>query len=216
MQNIYGLGLSFLFIVVLMVISSILYKKKVLGIEGSRKFIHIGVSNWWIFVVLMFDSLWVAMILPIVFIIFNTYSYKKHFIVSMERKDNQSLGTIYYPIALLILVVLSYTIINPILAAIGVFILGYGDGLASLFGIKYGIRKVYKHKTWIGSITMFIISYMIAFIFLLVLTSIQQSLIYAFIIAIFATLIELYAPKGLDNLTVPLGVTLIAYILMNI
>jgi len=214
MQNIYGLIISFLFIAVLMVISSILYKKKVIGIEGSRKFIHIGVSNWWIFVVFMFNSIWVAMILPIVFIMFNTYSYKKQLIVSMERKDNHSLGTIYYPIALFILVVLSYTVINPILAAIGVFILGYGDGLASLFGIKYGIKKVYKHKTWVGSMTMFIISFVIAFICLLVLTSINESFIYAFIIALAATLIELFSPKGLDNLNVPLGVTLIAYILM--
>lgn len=46
MNNIWGLIVSYVFIFVVIGISTVLQKKNVLKDEGARKFIHIGVAHW--------------------------------------------------------------------------------------------------------------------------------------------------------------------------
>ncbi|NTW61317.1 DUF92 domain-containing protein [Candidatus Saccharibacteria bacterium] len=214
-RNTLGIILSFVFIGVIIATSSFLQKRRLLDEEGSRKFIHIGVSNWWFILILFFDNVWLACIPPIVFILLNYASYKLNLIKAMERDKQTSLGTVYYPISLLILVIASFYLKMPYLGALGILIMGYGDGLAGYIGKKYGKRKLLHNKTVAGTTTMFLVSLFISYIVFANFAS-DFAIIGSVLVAVGAAFIELITPKGLDNITVPLGTSLIFYIITSI
>ena len=214
-MNILGLVLSYVLVFIIIGLSTLLQKKGILGDEGARKFIHIGVSNWWLLAMFTFDDVWFAIIPPITFIILNYYSYKTNLIKSMERSGNGNLGTVYFPISLLILVILTFGVtFNPLIGAIGILTLGYGDGLAAAIGSKWGKRKLIYGKSVEGSLTMFLATFIVTFTLLAFNFSLPIALSVGLVLAISATLIELYTPKGLDNLTVPLLTSLIYYLIL--
>lgn len=218
MSNVWGLILSYVLVFAVIGLSSFLQKKGIIKEEGARKFIHIGVSNWWILAILFFKgdyALWFAIIAPITFIILNYLSYRLDLIKAMERGGKGSLGTVYFPISLLILVIISFGVLNrPEFGAFGILILGYGDGLAAIIGKSYGKKELMHGKTLEGTLTMFLASLLVSLILVFVFLNGFNSIYIAFILAVSATVIELYSPKGLDNLTVPLGSSVILYLLL--
>ena len=218
MNDVYGLILSYVLVFVVIGLSTLLQKKGLVGDEGARKFIHIGVSNWWILAMLTFENLWLASIAPVTFILLNYYSYKTNLIKSMERSGNGNLGTVYFPISLLILVLISFMPgSNPYIGAVGILTLGYGDGLAAVIGKKYGKRKLINGKSLEGSLTMLVVSFIVVLtLALLNGLTLPLALLVSTVIAVFATLVELYTPKGLDNLSVPLLSSLVYYLLLLI
>lgn len=205
--------ISILFVFMMIGISSFLYRKKWVNLETSRKIIHIGVSNWWLFMFFAFDALIPAMIPPVLFIVLNYVSYKKNIFTSMERKEDHSLGTIYFPISLLMMVIFSYILSNPLIAGSGIFVLGYGDGLAAIFGKNFGKHKIYKNKTILGTSVMLITSFVMILFLASFILSTQNVLVISFIVASVATLVELFSPKGLDNLTIPIMTSVLLYLL---
>ena len=68
MKNVYGLLISLLYIGLVIGISRLFTRA---GKEASRKFIHIMLANWWIIAMVFFDNVYVACVLPAVFLIFN-------------------------------------------------------------------------------------------------------------------------------------------------
>ncbi|PKK94275.1 MAG: hypothetical protein CVV61_00340 [Tenericutes bacterium HGW-Tenericutes-6] len=218
MTNVWGLILSYVLVFAVIGLSTVLQKKGIVGEEGARKFIHIGVSNWWIIAILFFkgdNALWFAIIAPFTFIILNYLSYRLDLIKAMERGGKGNLGTVYFPISLLILVILSFGILNrPEFGAFGILILGYGDGLAAVIGKKFGKKQLIHGKTLEGTVTMFIASLVVSSVLIILFMNSLSYLYIGVLLAVFATLIELYSPKGLDNLTVPLGTSAILYVLL--
>ena len=212
-NNILGLILSFSYIALVIIVSTILQKLKLLSSEGSRKFIHIGVSNCWIILMIFFDNIWLACIPPAVFILLNYISYKFNLVKSMERQEKNSFGTVYYPISLLLMVIVTFWLNMTYLGALGILILGYGDGLAGLIGVKYGTKKIFRDKTLEGTASMFVASLVIALVVLAIFT---PSIMVAgsLLIAIAATIIELFTPRDLDNLSVPIGSAIVYYLLI--
>ncbi len=220
MLNVWGLVGSYVLIFLIIGISTVLQKKNIVGDEGARKFIHIGVSNWWILAMFFFkgdDAVWYAIIAPFTFIILNYLSYRLNLLKAMERGGQGNLGTVYFPISLLILVALTFGVLdNPFIGAVGILVMGYGDGVAAVIGKKYGKKKLAFGKSLEGSLTMFITSFVVVFAISMFTQSVLISLLLAMGVAAFATLIELFTPKGLDNLSVPLGSSLIFYLLLLI
>ncbi len=220
MSNVWGLVGSYVLIFLIIGISTILQKAKLIGDEGARKFIHIGVSNWWILAMYFFNddnAVWFAMIVPFTFIILNYISYRTNLLKAMERGGKGNLGTVYFPISLLILVALTFGVLeNPFIGAVGILVMGYGDGLAAVIGKAYGKHKLAFGKSIEGSITMFIASFIVVFLVSSFTQSVQVSLILALGVSALATIVELITPKGLDNLSVPLSTSLIFYILLLI
>ena len=86
MHILYYLLGSYGFIAIIILLSTLLSKKGIIGSEGSRKFIHIGVANWY-FIALIFiedpNDFWWLIIPPISFVGLNYISYKKQLISSM-------------------------------------------------------------------------------------------------------------------------------------
>jgi len=208
-----GLIMSFLFIFLLIGASTVLSKKGLLSNEGSRKFIHIGVSNWWIIAMYYFDSRLWASIVPITFIVLNYISYKFNLVKAMERDGGKKdLGTVYFPISLLVLVLISFSNYSePYVGALGILVMGYGDGFAAILGKKFGKRKFLifgNEKSIAGSVSMFVFSFIASFI-VLYFYSPENLLLKSMVIASFSTVVEGISPAGLDNLTVPILASLL-------
>ena len=204
MNNIYGLVASFLYIGVIIATSSLFSK---VSKEASRKFIHIMLSNWWFIAMIFFDNMWFAAIGPTIFVVINYLSYKFNIIKVMEREEKCGLGTVYYALSLLILVLITFGLLkNPTIGLIGVLVMGYADGLAAIAGkgVKSPSLKFSKNKKTIaGSVTMFIVS-LIIISGALVYFDVTSWFLKAFVMSIIVTVAEAISIKGTDNLFVPL------------
>lgn len=226
MDNIWALGLSFALVFGIILISEMMVKLFKLPKEESRKFVHIGVSNWWLLAMFTFDSWTWAIIPPIAFIILNLVSWYTGLFDSMERKtrDINNLGTVYFPISLLGLVILTwpdspvFAETAPYIGGLGILAMGYGDGFAALFGSWHGKHKYSifgSVKSIEGSTAMFIGA--LIPIFLLILGnsgfSIGAAIAYSLCLSVLATIIEAITPRGFDNITVPFAISL-TYILL--
>jgi len=133
-----------------------------------------------------------------------------------QGKQEGNWGTVYFPVTLLVLVNLCFRGVIPICAgAIGVFVMGWGDGLASAVGMKYPkgkYRVLGSTKSCLGSAVMFGASAIVVMIFSTVYQPCsawtETVLLMPFATAAVAAAIEALTPWGLDNLTVPLLTTI--------
>ncbi len=208
-----GYIITYLYLVLVLVLTTILQKKFNLKEEISRKLIHILVGLSWFIMIHFFSTSWHLVIPPLTFIIINYISYKKDLISSMERSDKKSKGTIYYAISFSILSLI--TVLEPEFLpfyGIGALTMTFGDGIAPFIGKKFNKYKIGKtSKTYSGSLFIFLCSITITFFF---------SKYYAFdlnairylIIGISASILELVGFEGMDNLTLPIGLATITYL----
>jgi phytol kinase len=218
-MNMVGLIASFGFIGVIVGSGFFMARSKSVKPEFIRKFIHIGVSNWWFLLLWGFDNIWFALVGPVFFIVANTIAVFTGFADVLGISDRRrNYGLIYYPISLLLLVAAGFLEILPFWACgIGVFAMGYGDGFAAVFGKKWGHSGVNGKpggKTLVGSIVMFAITFLVVVGFSLGynlqgLWSLHWWL-GVMVVALGSALLEAFTPSGFDNISVPLGTALIA------
>ena len=212
--NIIGVIISFIFVFSIIGISEVLKKKNILSVEGSRKFVHVGVSNWWILAMYMIPNYIFALIPLLIFVVLNYMSYKKNIFSSMERgRGKEDLGTVYFPLSLAVLVLFTWwdgiLFQNPYYGAVGALVMGYGDGFAAILGDRYG-KHVYhirrSKKSIEGSVAMFVFSFLVTIVILLLEFHTLHGLhfLVAFLVAIASTVIEGITPLGFDNITVPI------------
>lgn len=209
MQNAVGIVVSYIF-VALIIVSAKFFMKD--SSEASRKYIHILLGNWWFIAMYFFDNAIWASIVPLTFVAINYISYKKNLIDVMERENQDGLGTVYYALSLFVLAIYSFGIIkNPAVGLVGILVMAYGDGLAAVIGKTIPSKK-YKvgdtQKSVAGSLTMFIISFIIISIFL-VSSSVEFWLIKSILLSIVVTILEAVAIKGTDNIIVPILTSLL-------
>jgi phytol kinase len=209
-QNVLGLIASYGFVFSVIGLSTLLSKLNWLDDEGSRKFIHIGVGHWWLIAIAFFDNAYIASIAPLSFVFINYLSHRINLFKAMERADAQNtLGTVYYAISLLILTFLSFSFNLLYIGGIGILVMTYADGFAAIVGKAIGQHPLINHKTLEGSLTVLVIAFVIAYGFLR-FYNLPNALMQAIILAISASLIELISPFGYDNLSLPLGVSALA------
>lgn len=211
MKNLIGIVVISVYIALVLIASKFLEKK---GEEASRKFVHIMLSNIWFLYLIFIDSLAWAWILPALFVIINSLSYKFKIFKSIEREENDGFGTVYYAISILLISIFTYKSGNPLIGLPGILVMGYGDGFAAIIGKKVK-SKQYKigksAKSVAGSITMLVVSLVICMIIFGIL-NIDYFWIKAIGVAVFATVLEAVSVKGLDNITVPIVVTILTYL----
>lgn len=212
-RDIFGLLISGIFIAVVLVSSRLIGESNK---EASRKYIHIMLSNWWIIAMLFFDSVYFAIIGPLLFIIINSISYKYNLIKTMERDESEKdgFGTVYYAITLFLIAILTFGVFpeykgiyGPLIGLAGVAVMGYSDGFAAIVGksIKSPSYRIgTTKKTLAGSITMLAITFIILSGFL-VYVKVPYWYFKAAFISVIVTVIEAVSIKGTDNLTVPLA-----------
>ncbi|MDD4705911.1 MAG: hypothetical protein PHS24_01685 [Bacilli bacterium] len=198
-----GYILTYLYLFLIIYISKILNEKFKIDKKYTRKFVHIFVSFVWIIMYCYFEDSYHIIIPPLTFILINYISYKKDIFKGMEEKG--SLGTIYYPISIFIMALLTY-LNNEYYPyyAIAIFCMALGDGIAPIIASNFKSKVIYNNKTIFGTLTVFIISSIIIIIFSLCF-DLNFNILKILLIGLCASILELIGTKGLDNLTLPLG-----------
>ena len=193
-------------------VATVLDKINLLNDEGSRKFIHIGVSNWWILAMFLFDSTtyYLAIIPPLTFIGLNYLSYRLNLVKAMERDERSpsDLGTVYYAMSLSLITLIAFYYDLTYIGALAILAMGYGDGLSAVIGKAVKSKKLYQNKSLAGTTTMFVVTLIIG---LILFPAFWPLMI---LIALLAAVVELLTPRGLDNLSVPLLIFLIGVLLL--
>jgi phytol kinase len=228
-MNWLGLLVSFAFVFGFIGLAQLLLKRGTMSVSATRKVIHIGVSHWWLLAMVFFDRWEFAIIGPVAFVLINLMSYILRLFPAMEHeKRSKNLGTIYFPIALTVMVLVTWGGPIPIwMGGLAILVLGYGDGLASLAGERSkGVRfSVFGNsKSLRGTLVMFVVASIVAAVFLVLFAG-PESLVLAetsrplgialtsLLLASVATGVELLTPLGVDNLTVPFATVALLYLL---
>ena len=101
------------------------------------------------------------------------------------------------------------------IAITSLFIVSISDTCAAIYGQKYGKIKLFYNKTLEGSYAFFISSIFLMY-FLLTFGVVNINLIFLFIISLTATIVESLTPTKLDNMSVPIFVSLTMFIFINL
>ena len=185
--------------------------------ELSRKIIHIGTGPVillaWLFEIPQNIAFLTALLITLALGI----NYQYRLLPAIEDIDRKSFGTIAYGISITFLLLLFWPRYASSIC-IGVLSMAFGDGLAGLIGrsIKSPRWSILgQTKSIIGTLTMGLV--------VAIVTSIISSTnnlgiqpLEIIVIALTATFLEQISPWGIDNLTVPIGVTCIALLLEGI
>ena len=184
-------------------------------VELSRKIVHIGTGPiilfaWWfelskIVTVIAAGSITLALII----------NYQLRLVPSIEDISRKSYGTIAYGISITILMLLLW----PKYASgisLGVLSMAFGDGFAGLLGPSINSpnwKVLGQKKSLAGTCTILLI---VALITIIISSFSGNHLrpIQIIFLSLIATLLEQFSPWGIDNITVPIGVTY-AWILMT-
>lgn len=207
MNELIAVAVSYLFVASIVLFGVGLYLLRIVSAETTRKIIHIGVIHWWLIAIAFIDSTWVALIGPLSFIVINTLNVNLRLIPGIQREESKDFGTVYYAVSLSMITFAAYEFNMVTAASIALFVMGYGDGFAALIGKKVPSKKIRPNKTIGGSLTMVLVSFGVSYYW-------SQDVVISFVIAITAGVVELFSPKGLDNLTVPFIIFVLAGLLL--
>jgi dolichol kinase len=234
-----GFGLTFEFVLLVL---CYLYIVSVIVITGkishrmpktlARKFLHIMIGNF-IFVIPLFTlntfplnfPFFVAAPFVFLTLLVSPLSPVKSIRLRMSGLVDVTGGG--HPFGL-VLYAVSYTLLalffsdKPYILAAGIIPLAYGDAAASLVGQKFGKHQynVLGRKSLEGSVGMFIVCFLMlvtGYLFFGYPYALSKLnfVVAAFAVAVVATVFEAITPKGLDNLTVPLGSSIIFLLLIG-
>ncbi|AUS99418.1 phosphatidate cytidylyltransferase [Nostoc sp. CENA543] len=188
--------------------------------EILRKIVHIGAGHviliaWWLNIPASI-GIGASVLASIVTLL----SYILPILPGINSVGRQSLGTFFYAVSVGVLVASFWSLQQQQYAAIGMMVMCWGDGLAALVGQRFGQHK-YKvlgtQKSWEGSLAMLVVSFLVCSLILLgVFGNIWQIWAVSLAVAFTATSLEAFSFLGVDNLTVPLGSAVLAYVLMQL
>lgn len=210
-----ALAVSYLFIFGVIVIATGAAKLFSLSGDASRKIIHIGVGHWIIFALYIFTSPVYLAIVPASFILINYISYKFNIIGAMEQQD-QSLGTVWYAVSLLILALVGNLTGYREIAIGGILCMAYGDGFAAIAGKRWGKNYPLRHfprKSLPGFAATGVLSFVVVLLTLLLVRG-ELHLLISLLVGVAAALLEAASGNGLDNLSVPLGTSFLMGVLL--
>jgi uncharacterized protein (TIGR00297 family) len=195
-----------------------------LNSEYKRKAVHIGSSLFAL--LLRWLNFWQAALCAIAAFIFNWQILPRIGGRKLYRKDDQQrgypVGILLYPLSVLILILLFPK--RLYIAAASWAIMGWGDGMASIIGRRFGEKKIpwNADRSYAGSLAFFIFGGIGAVLFTrFVWVNPPEPLIwYTIVIPLLATLLATVVetiPTGVnDNLSVPLSAGLFLWSLYQI
>ena len=195
LPNWLALILAFVYVFVAIGLGEVLRRSFHLSQGFTRKFIHIAVGMISVPTVLMFQSLYWALIPPLAFVVINYLDYRSGLIQAMMSSDRSNLGTVYFPISFAAILVLfwgnpSMPTTHPHLVVAALMPLTWDDALAAVVGERIGRHRytIFGHtRSLEGSFIMLVVSAAATW---LALSSLSSSAAYvAVIVAWGATLV---------------------------
>lgn len=232
-NDLLGIILVFAYILVVFVIVEKIWK----GDRATgRKILHISIGNI-VFILWIFDSMWAEVFIAGSFLVFSiliTTRVKRFLKGTLERyagadgalwkvygdmvsklsaisvsDAGNEFGLIYYCLAFTALAFIFFD--RPILIAIGMLPLAYGDGLGAIVGLRAGKHpyRIMDKKSLEGSLAVFAGTMAAVLIGMLFYgMPLAGSLWKAVLIGALVAVVEGLAPNGLDNLAIPVAAVL--------
>ena len=210
-NDIIGLCIVYIYVASLLIITEKVIKNSSL----SRKVLHIMVGNIAfllpVFVTREIMTFFAAAPFIILTLLISPYTPLKTF-KGKTSAAGHSMGLVYYAISWTILAYLFFD--TMVVIAIGIFAMSFGDGFASLIGIKYG-KQTYNivgdQKSFIGTFSMFFFTFIMMLVALFYYQYVSNyqftfsviSIGFLILFSAVGAIVEGFTPKGLDNLTVP-------------
>ena len=187
--------------------------------EFSRKFVHmltgilVAVSPFFL------KSRWPIIAVALVFAVITFVSVRKGWLKGMHDLHRRTYGTVYYPLAFVILALMLWGGHTLILIT-AMLLLAIGDAMAALVGENLAKPRIYHigldKKALGGSLTMFFTSLVIVAAALALSGRPAVDVVwFALLVALFTTVCEALSYQGSDNLTVPLGAALVLHYLLT-
>jgi dolichol kinase len=208
MNDIIGVLCVYVYVASLIILTEKVVSKKYPLI--SRKLLHIMVGNIAFLLPIFQTREIMAFVAAGPFIIFTFLMSPYSPIESMKGKTSgagHGMGLVYYAVTWTILAYLFFE--TKEIIAIGILAMSYGDGFASIIGVKYGKKKYNvfgDEKSYIGSYSMFVFTFLLLIVALIYYRIFDPSifnLAILFVISGVSTIFEGLTPRGLDNLSVP-------------
>jgi uncharacterized protein (TIGR00297 family) len=191
--------------------------------EYKRKAVHIGSSAFAL--LLRWLNFWQASILALGALIFNVWILPRIGGKKLYRDDDHvrgyPLGILLYPLSVLVMILCFPNRLYIAAAAWG--IMAWGDGFASVFGRKFGRKKIpwNPDRSYAGSLAFLIFGGLSAVFFTIwVWRAGEPTLWHIVVIPLLATLLAVVIetiPMGVnDNVTVPLSASFFMFALYQI
>jgi dolichol kinase len=183
--------------------------------EIFRKILHfILLSSLFVFV-FAYKTWWISCIACVAIVVlaypilFFFERFKSYSETVTERKKGELKSSLIV-VFLMFVIVISVCwgwVGNKYLTMAVIYSWGYGDAFAALVGTKLGKHKIYKKKSWEGTVTMFVVSLISVLIVLLIINIVEWYfvLVVGVVVAVTVTATELFTPNGLDTITCPLA-----------
>ncbi len=234
------IGIAYGYVLITILIPVYLKKKNIISKFHARKIVHLFAGLVVLsvpFFILPLHAVFIALSLTIV-----TYFSSKDSSVKQlqdlyesigeeaEEKAGRLEGPFYYSISITILIAI-FVVLAPdrlYFPICGILIMIISDTFASVFGKKYGkvivnIAYTGTKRTLEGSLTFFVSAFLLcfsAFYFFGLFNPVNQHELtynlvfaYALVTALAGTLVELFSPSTIDDLTVPIAATMVIYTL---
>ncbi len=187
--------------------------------ELSRKFVHVMVGILVSLAPFFLKTSTPVLLLGVLFTILNAIALKKDSFKGMHTTERVSFGTVYFPIAFSLLVLMFWER-NVVVFIVAMLILAFSDTAATVVGERINSSRKFilwhDKKSWPGSIAFFITTLLVTVVafplysnlagaeVLPVLHLIGMSLFVGFV----ATVGEAVSKRGSDNLTLTLAAAL--------
>ncbi len=130
-----ALAISYVYVVLVIAAGEVLRRFGGYSPDFTRKFIHIGVGMWAVGTALLFQRWQWAVIPPLTFIVVNYVSYRRQAIAAMDAVEEQTLGTVYFPLSFAVLIPLFWETRALFVAAL--MPMTWGDAFASILGRRF-------------------------------------------------------------------------------
>ena len=182
-----------------------LYKKG-LHPEYTRKVAHTASTLSCLLIPVCFTSHRYVLVLGILSFLILYIGYRKQLFSSIDSVNRKTYGSYLLPISFGFVYCVFILLQNKLFFVLPILILGISDPLACVFGKMYKSKIVRFNKTAIGSLAFLISTFIISSWVLMLQMDGFQAVGTALGISIITTVVELFSPKGSDNLTIPLSV----------
>ena len=222
-HNVFVAFLTFVYVFSVPPLMDYLVTNHNLSRDISRKITHICAGTVIIFLPLFQDGHWSQYLNVSVYVVWALLFIQKGLFASDDDQaiktmtrtgDKRELlrGTFYFVIVGIICGTVYYKQFAGVLA---MAVLGWGDGLAPIIGMKLGKMKyrVFCEKTVEGSLAFFAGSLLAGMFFVWLIVPAAFSFSTILVIAIIATVLEGISPREIDNIIIPTAVILLTTLL---
>lgn len=211
--------LFFGIIMVFIGISEIARKALHISPEMTRKFVHVMVGVLVSLAPFFLDTTAPVIILGLLFTILNAVALRKDSFKGMHTTERISFGTVYFPIAFTLLVIMFWDR-NIVIFVVAMLILAFSDTAATIVGerlnSKHKFTLWHDQKSWPGSLAFFFTTVIVVVFAFPIYSDLagnftlpfRHLISMAIFVGLVATVGEAVSKRGSDNLTLTLAAAL--------